>query len=359
MNAIQPSAPSAVTGTFIRNAWYCALWAESLPADKPVGCTILNEPVVLFRRADGSAAAILDRCAHRFAPLSMGKIVGGDRLQCPYHGLEYDGSGACVRSPYGPTAPAGATLRSFPVQERHKILWVWMGERAADPALIPDFSILDDADPVSMTICDSILVRANYELIVDNLLDLSHTAFLHDGLLGSPEIAAGDIKLEQEGDRIIVSRFSRGAPMPGMFALTMPNAPALVDKWNWIRWMAPSTLLLRSGVCLTDSDPETGTGYYGIHILTPEDERNTRYFFTAVRFNMLTEGAENNQSINAEIARLRRFAFAEQDGPVIEAQQRLMDRAGGNLAPTLLPIDAGPVRYRRVLERLQAADRAG
>ena len=354
MDTMPAPASDALTGAFVRNAWYMAMWAEDLPPGQPVGRTILGEPVVLFRRADGSPAAITDRCAHRFAPLSMGKCVSGApalgiRVQCPYHGLQFDAEGRCVHSPYSTTIPAAAHLRAYPAAEKHRAIWVWTGSGAADTADIPDFSIIDTANPAHMTPGDCIVVEANWELIVDNLLDLSHTAYLHDGLLGNPQTAGAEIKLTQAGTTITVGRDAPATPNTAMFALQMPTAPAIVDKWNWIRWMAPSTLLLRSGISLVGSDPESGTGYYGVHILTPETQRRTRYHFTAVRWNVQDKDEATTQHIRAEIARLRRYAFAEQDGPVIEAQQQRLDEATGPLTPTLLPIDTGPVRWRRVL----------
>ena len=87
------NSKAMITGAFVRNAWYVAMWGDDLAREQVVGRTILNEAVALFRKADGSVAALADRCAHRFAPLHMGKVVAGDRVQCAYHGLEFDGAG--------------------------------------------------------------------------------------------------------------------------------------------------------------------------------------------------------------------------------------------------------------------------
>ena len=113
------------------------------------GRTILKEPVVFYRQANGEVVALEDRCAHRFAPLSMGHIVGGDRIQCPYHGLEYDKTGACVLQPHGnKNIPSRAGVKSYPVTEKHKAIWIWMG----DPAL---------ADSVAgELICSEIEIRS-------------------------------------------------------------------------------------------------------------------------------------------------------------------------------------------------------
>ena len=101
----------------------------------------------------------------------------------------------------------------------------------------------------------------------------------------------------------------------------------------------------------------TGTGFHALHLLTPETERTTHYFFTAVRFGVKTSDEDLNRSLQASIARLRRFAFEEQDAPIIEAQQRNLDSARRVLEPTLLEIDAGPVRYKRMLTQMLAAER--
>jgi nitrite reductase/ring-hydroxylating ferredoxin subunit len=111
---------------------------------KPPGRTVLGEPVVLFRKQDGTPVALEDRCVHRHLPLSMGRLVG-DTLQCHYHGLRYDGAGACVMVPGQDTIPPGARVKTYPVVERYRWLWIWMGDPArADPAGIADFHWLDD-----------------------------------------------------------------------------------------------------------------------------------------------------------------------------------------------------------------------
>ena len=93
---------------FMRNCWYVAAWDDEIGGETPLGRTLLGEPVVLFRAADGTAAALEDRCCHRHLPLSLGKVVG-DNLQCGYHGLEFDTSGDCVLVPGQTQVPPGST----------------------------------------------------------------------------------------------------------------------------------------------------------------------------------------------------------------------------------------------------------
>jgi phenylpropionate dioxygenase-like ring-hydroxylating dioxygenase large terminal subunit len=363
MQSSQSEKPSLrqdlISGPFVRNAWYVAAWSDGLADGALVARTIMGEPVVLYRKEDGEPAAIEDRCPHRFAPLSMGKVIG-DRIQCPYHGLEFDGSGACVHNPHGSkNIPSRARVRSYPVIEKHKAVWIWMGGDPADAGKVPDFSVLDNVPEPHTTKRDSIVIKANYQLIVDNLLDLSHTSYLHEGILGNSDTVDSDITVEQDGDDVVVGRRSSNSLPPGMFAQFWPNHPPRVDKFTTMRWMAPSTLRLLSGICEIGARPETGTGYHAIHMLTPENERSTQYFFTAVRWGVMTTDETLNRDLQVKIAKMRRFAFEEQDAPVIEAQQRTIEAAAEPLEPVILAIDVGPVRYKRILGKLIEAERQG
>jgi phenylpropionate dioxygenase-like ring-hydroxylating dioxygenase large terminal subunit len=347
------SKKKMVSGAYLRNAWYVAAWSDDLGDGQLLGRTILKQPIVLYRRSDGNIAALQDRCPHRFGPLHMGKIVRGDRVQCPYHGLEFDASGACVLNPHGTkNIPSRARVRSYPVIEKHKAIWIWMGERTPDVSKVPDFSVLDNVAEIHATKRDRITIRANYELIIDNLLDLSHTSFLHEGILGNQETVESEISVEQDGDDVVVSRHAANATAPGLFAILMPSNPGRVDKFTRMRWMPPSNLRLVTGICMPQAIPESGTGYHAIHMLTPETDRTTHYFFTAVRFNVLTVDDALNAQIQDKISTTRRFAFEEQDAPVIEAQQEIIDAAETSVDPVILAIDVGPVRYKQVLQKL-------
>lgn len=355
--ALRESKRQMASGTYLHNAWYVAAWSDELAEGQVLGRTILKEPVVLYRKADGSVAALQDRCPHRFAPLSMGKIIGGDRVQCPYHGLEFDASGACVLNPHGAkNIPSRARVRSFPATEKHKAIWVWMGERAPDHSKVPDFSVLDNVPELHATKRDKMMIKANYELIIDNLLDLSHTSYLHEGILGNSETVESDIAVDIENDDVLVSRYASSVTAPGLFAAQWPSGPERVDKFTRMRWMAPSTMRLLTGICNPGAEWESGTGYHAIHLLTPETDRTTHYFFTAVRFNVKTADDMLNRQIQEKISATRRFAFEEQDAPVIEAQQDIIDAATTPVDPVILAIDVGPVRYKRILQKMIAAD---
>ena len=84
---------------YLKNTWYVATWADEV-GRQPLRRKLLDQDLAIFRKQDGQPVAIGNRCPHRFAPLSMGKLIG-DCIECPYHGLQFDGSGNCVVNPHG------------------------------------------------------------------------------------------------------------------------------------------------------------------------------------------------------------------------------------------------------------------
>lgn len=344
--------------TFLRNSWYVAIWAQDLVQGEMVPRTFLNEPIVLFRDLDGRPCALADWCPHRFAPLHRGKITADGAIQCAYHGLEFATDGSCVLNPHGKTPKQG--VRAYPVQEKHSIIWIWMGEKdKADPDLIPDFSILDPDkdDETQISRRDWIKMEAGYELITDNLLDLSHVSFLHEGILGNEDTIAADTLVDHEGDRIFVRRLMQNVEVPGLFDLLFRRDGGKVDLWNDIRWDAPGCMMNDAGVTDPGGSHADGTGIFGTHFLTPETESTTYYHFAAVRQNPQPVPPEVADDLRQKLSELRRIAFAEQDAPMIEAQQVRLEAATAlGEKPTLLAIDKGPVAYKRILNRMIDAE---
>src|SRR5258708_2790026 len=106
---------------FIKNLWYVAAWSHEV-SDAPTAVKVIGEPIVLYRRSDRTVVAFEDRCPHRNAPLSLGRIEGDD-LRCMYHGLRFGCDGVCKEVPGTDAPPLGATVRVFPVVERSS--WIW------------------------------------------------------------------------------------------------------------------------------------------------------------------------------------------------------------------------------------------
>jgi phenylpropionate dioxygenase-like ring-hydroxylating dioxygenase large terminal subunit len=340
---------------YLHNTWYVAMWSADLPAETLVGRTILDEPLVFWRQPNGRIAALEDRCPHRFAPLSMGRVVG-DHLQCGYHGLEFDADGACANNPHPNRAvPPGTAVLTHPVTERYSIVWIWMGDAAPDESKIPDYSVFETAPEENVSKRDYLLMAANYELIADNLLDLSHASYLHAGLLGNEEMVETRTDVERNGNTLWVSRFTPDVPVPRLYDLMFRQDGHNVDIWTRIRWDAPGCLLNDTGACAPGADRGSGTGLYGVHLLTPETATTTHYHFCAVRQKTVRRDAGADEHIRAQLSELRHRAFEEQDRAMIEAQQRNITRCAGELRPALLSVDAGIVRYHRIVDEIRTS----
>src|SRR5689334_869176 len=266
---------------FLQNAWYVAGWSEQVTRS-PLRRTLLNEPIVLFRREDGAAVALADRCPHRFVPLSLGLLIG-DELQCPYHGLRFDASGQCTLNPHGDgKIPPSARVRSYPIMERHGVLWIWMGndtERAPAPQP-PEIPVL--GDPTFRLVSGSMVIGANYQLIIDNLLDLSHVQFLHPLLRVPNDGVTIRHQVRQEGDSIW-SMLWRDNALPNALQQLFWPRDQLGDARAHMRWSAPSILLLDTGITERGGEPEQGVSIPSVHLLTPETDTTTHYFWGFLR----------------------------------------------------------------------------
>lgn len=331
---------------FLRNAWYMAGWAETL-SNQPKRIKILGEGVALARLADGTAVAMGDRCPHRYASLSDGKLVD-DTLECPYHGLRFDKSGACVFNPHGNgMIPPRARVKSYPLVERYHALWIWMGDAAlADDASIPDFSAFMAPDVV--TCRDYLRIGANYELVTDNLLDLSHVEFLHPFLAnpGAAQRARRDVK--QEGSSIWAYMWNDDEPVTPLLQMLWDGEEDRGDLRSHMRWDAPSSLYLEVGITYRGAPPEAGPFMPSAHLLTPETESSTHYFWAMGR-NRRQQDAELTKFIHDGVAN----AFINEDEPMIA---RVSENLGGadfwDLKPVILPGDAAAIQARRLLAKL-------
>jgi vanillate O-demethylase monooxygenase subunit len=224
---------------FIENAWYVAAWDHEVGRQKMLRRTLLDIPVVLYRREDGAPVALEDRCCHRHAPLSKGKLRG-DNVECPYHGLLYDPSGQCIRVPGQTAIPPNARVRGFPTVERHHWIWIWMGDPAlADESLIVPYpwkSADDWGDKGTY-----FHVNGNYKLVIDNLLDLSHLAFVHRSTIGNAAVAEHAVlKTLKDDDSVTVARWTIGQNPPPTYQ-KMCDWPeeTIVDRWQIIEFRMP------------------------------------------------------------------------------------------------------------------------
>ena len=342
---------------YLKNAWYMAAWADEL-GEELADVTICELPILLYRKENGEPAAIGGLCPHRFVPLSYGKKIG-DTVQCGYHGMVFGESGKCVLNPHhgGQIAPA-MKVPSYPVVERHGIVWLWTGEAAlADPAQIPDFACYDDPDFV--TIHGTMDVKANYELITDNLLDLTHADFVHEGLLSSEAITTSKLETLESGSTIWANRWCPNDKAPPVWGQLMQDImgadlDTIVDHWLYMRWDAPAHMLLDVGITPRGETREKGVWAFTSHHITPVDATRSLYHWAVVRNH-----GQNNPAVDTFWQMSIDAAFVGQDKPIIEAQQAALgDRTIESMHPVAIPADIGGGKARRAMRRLITGERS-
>lgn len=338
---------------FLRNFWYVAA-SESEVQNKPFGRVILGEPIVLFRTEDGSPVAFEDRCPHRRLPLSMGKLVD-DALQCHYHGLRFDRTGKCVRVPGQDLIPPSARVKTYPVVERYRWLWIWMGDPAlADPNQITDFHWQQDPSWGAKT--SYLHVKANWQLVVDNLLDLTHLAFVHESTIGNAAVAENAaVKVTRKPNNVVVTRWMIDTPPPPTF-VKVAGFKTNVDRWQIIDFTPPAFLRLDIGACPTGTGAPEGNRVGGINMrnlnaITPETETTAHYFWGQAH-DFDVNNAETTEKIFQQI----QTAFLE-DVEVFTAQQRSIDLQPDS--PQVdINADTGGIQARRIIDRLREEERA-
>jgi phenylpropionate dioxygenase-like ring-hydroxylating dioxygenase large terminal subunit len=325
---------------FLRNSWYVAAWDREV-SRTPLARTLLGEPVVLFRTEGGQAVALEDRCCHRQLPLSMGKLEG-DRLRCGYHGLVFDTAGKCVEIPGQQSIPPQAKVRSYPAVERFNWIWLWMGDPAkADPALIPNWWWADSPD-WAFTRPERVHLRCNYQLIADNVLDVTHLAYVHAGSIGAPSITEFPGTVEREERLVRFTRWIRDRPPPPLYQKA-GGFRGNVERWQIVEHVPPCFTVNFAGC----QDTERKIDLMALSAPTPETENTTHYFFGFVR-NFGLRDPEMEKIFGADMVQV----FNE-DFPVLEAQQRSRDER----IPTInITVDAAPMAARRMLDAMIAAE---
>ena len=333
---------------YVRNAWYAAAFENELDGEF-LARTICDVPLVLFKRSDGTVAAIHDKCPHRFVPLSMGKRVG-DTMQCGYHGLRFAGDGSCAEMPFehGQDRP-DVCVDAYRVVLRDTIAWLWMGDAdKADPALIPDFWPL--RDPEMQTVRGHSRFACNYQILCDNLLDLSHIHYLHPGVHDGSNFANFRNEVSVEGHTIWSLLYRPGYVLDETKRKAWRIDADTCDGQGHSRWTVPGVLLVDTAYWPEGSDISQGAARMpSTHLLTPETEFSTHYLWGSSR----NFGPVDPASVKANEEMIRAI-FETQDGPMAEAQQRAMGRETDLLAlrPAILKADKAGVLARRLIQRL-------
>lgn len=334
---------------YVKNAWYVAGWSPDVGPDSLTAVRILGEPIVLWRNG-AQLVALADRCAHRLAPLSLGRCEAG-KLRCMYHGLLYDTDGQCVQIPGQDVIPRAARVRSYPVIDRHSWIWVWMGDPArADAALIPPAVGL--AEPEWNLGRGQLDYQAEACYINDNLLDFSHLTYVHANSFGAgPSFAEERPKLTALERGVRFERWNLAVKGPVGRA-----AEGLTDRWMTYDFLIPGVLLMWSGsfplgtaVACNFERPDYSQAIVGVtftsQAVTPLADRQARYFFS-----WGPHREHGDDALRDMLMQLAAQAFGE-DKTMIEAQQRIIDQTPD---PVIMPTahDRGVTLFNRLVARL-------
>lgn len=340
------------TDTFIRNTWYVAGRSEDFGRTL-TPLTLLGERVVFYRASDGTPWALEDACPHRKLPLSMGNLHG-DRVECGYHGLTFDGTGACVSAPtQGDPIPKRARVRSYPVADRYGFLWIWMGEESPGPMLdIPNFY----NQGWGRTDRGALQIGCNYLYVMDNLLDPSHVAWVHVTSFAGAGTDTRPLDIEDLDDGVIVSRWIMAEPAPPYYRDMLAFGDN-TDRKQHYECRLPSTAINMSvytragtggpGVAL----PEDAYINISYNFITPVDADRSLYFW----FQHRNTDPDNAQT-NARMFEGATMAFNE-DKAVLEA---VHDGMKHRTTPYMnLGLDAGAMRFRAKVDKAIAAEVSG
>lgn len=341
-----------VCANYPRNEWWVAATSEEITRE-PKQRWILDLPVVLYRKQDGTAVALDDRCPHRWAPLSKGWLEGDD-IVCGYHGFRYGPQGTCVKVPTQAATPSRACVRSYLIIERAPLVWIWTGDPALAHTTSPqDIPWLNDAAWTGSS--GYMEIAANYMLLKENVLDLTHFGYVHRNTFKildwnrAPKVRVAD-------DQVEFSLDFPPAPLAPIFAEMTGFGSKPIARVNWGRYLSPA--LQHAGQDFTDPSPAPGArervSFRVLHATTPVSPTRMHYFwFFAFDVPLTPEQVER-------IVELTVRGFKEDD-EMISAVQRMIERdpRGADYPEIMIATDQSAVQARRLLQKRLAKERQG
>lgn len=342
----------------IKNAWYALGFSSELQHEL-TGAVICGRPVVTWRSTTGEVVAFDGRCRHKSFPLAEGRLVD-DAVECGYHGWCYDATGTCVSIPSQPSGniPSRATLTAFPICEQDGVVWIWPGDPDRSTTVRPPRTIEIGSEAFDTVPSEVRTVRANYRLLIENVLDITHFYPLHEGNIGdiaNSRIPVEVVDEEVDGNQTVTTvREVHDYVLPPYFAewFGLP----VVDRVHTHRMCNPGVSevkirLAPPGQLGTDAE----TGYVLHHFQTPVDEQHLVW-----RWSMSC--AAGSTPIDRPDVRLVDQILAtapevvEQDRWAIEKQQEMLDLSHDGYSEVHVKADVGVVHVRRVLDALQDAE---
>ncbi|MBI2993071.1 MAG: aromatic ring-hydroxylating dioxygenase subunit alpha [Gammaproteobacteria bacterium] len=337
----------------IRNAWYVAAQGSEL-GRTPIARQLLERSVVLFRRENGEAVALQNRCCHRSFPLSEGRLEG-DTLVCRYHGFRYNCEGRVIEVPSQSHPPGEIGVHCYPVREKSPFVWFWAGDPGkADEACLPHQEWLESADWDRYA--GYLHINASYVHMHENLLDLSHLSFLHEKTFGTPEYARAPIEMTVEPPNFEVWRHVE-CELPAIYSKPLGWTGQKAIRSSGAQFVGPG-LHVNTGVFRNLEIPESGQEPKPMvkvaQLITPESRDATHYWYCLSR-----NFARHDEGVTEFMKNAQYAAFSE-DVYALEHIRGMQDLGE---PPGFLEInvaaDRPGVEMRRYLKQLSDAEQAG
>lgn len=330
----------------ICNEWYVAALADEI-GRTPFRRTILEQDIVFYRDSDGRAVALQNRCAHRSYPLFKGQL-NGDRIVCPYHGMEFGTDGRCVHIPSQDNIPEAMRVQAYPLVEQGAFVWIWTGapDRADRNKLVsqPWFT-----EPGWAHVAGYYPMRASYLGLHENLLDLSHFPFVHGVAVGKAEHAEAKPEFEIADGAIKSSVLHKDVAVGPAFA-AVANMTAPIDRLS--EQSVPTPAIHLGKAIYTDaSDPPKRFVRYIVHYPTPETATSTHYFWGVARDIGLDDPA-----IEEESYAIANKAFDE-DRQILEDIETVYQRDHRpNFREKIIATDSGGIQLLRLFAKKAQAE---
>ena len=348
---------SEFSNPFLYNCWYAAAWVHEIPEGEKLDRVYLEKPIVIYRGESGNYIALDNRCCHRGAPLSLGRVEG-DCIRCMYHGMKYDSGGVVIEIPGQDFIGPNHRVQSYPIIEKGNLLWMWMGDsELANPKDINDYAPLSDSAWRGFEKEAYLHYDANWMLIVDNLADFSHLSFVHTNTLGGSEdyayVTNPEVEKFENGFNVV--RWSKNDTPAPYHAKINPDVPDRLDRCNSVQMLVPGIFFMSTIMAPVGWDPDS-KNYHGVRqyrncqFMTPETRSTTHFFW-----NYLHNYRIDDPTITASLQASLLEGFVE-DKEIIEAQQKMLEYED-EFQPRGLQGDEALVHFRKIFNSLVIEER--
>lgn len=335
--------------TMVHNRWYLAGFSDEITRE-PMERTILGKPVVFYRTEAGAAVAMYGICPHRYFPLAQAGTLKGDAIACGYHGITFDPDGNCIDVPSQDNA-LKFCQPTYTVEERGTLCWIWMGDADPDLDLLPPYEDFghDQEGWHDSSYC-YFHVEGRAQLLIDNLLDLTHLPYLHSHIPGGEHLARTEMRVEDDGDIFFLIRDSKVPFTPFQTMIYGPEAQheGLATVENVTAVYGPE--LIRTGlgnyidVNGDTNVPDALGRFYIMHAITPETATTTHYFGWVVRNFRLGDPVLDNFWLESD------NVIRGQDAVAIKAVESRLDDAVQFQKELKVRSDSPAIKVRRNIQ---------